>query len=1756
MDNNNGALSFDVLIRDSNIQQMLAKDEQRIKQFTDNVEQSSEGIVSSFGNIGKAVAGIGIGITLQSWVSDIISVRGEFQQLETAFTTMLGSAQKAQALMQQITDTAATTPFDLKGVAQSAKQLLAYGESADNVNDTLVRLGNIASGLSIPLNELTYLYGTTMVQGRLFTQDVRQFMGRGIPLVQELSKLLGKTTDEVNQMVTDGKIGFEEFQQVIQNLTNQGGMFYQLMEEQSKSLTGQISNLGDAFDGMLNKIGKETEGILGGGIQAATMLVENYDTCLSVLGRLVAVYGSYKVAVAAVAIAQRKSTNIAALDNMVAKARIGLFSSLGANMQAYVRNNQLMTASQQAYTAELQKCLTTEQQEQILRNLRIQTITQMLTAEQQLYVSRLRETEGTAAYLTQLEALLTTEQRVALSKKNITASSTAYSMAVTQAVNATQSQIAAELQAAKVEAANLKQKQLAMAQEYRNSLNKIEATRVQIALAQQEGNATAVAALKQQQYNQLQQHAVLVKNMKNAATAKEIATERVATLAKQQGAIASKQQAASDTMLATTKTLLGGAVKGLTAGMRSLWATMIANPFTAIITAATTLISIFTMFGSKTKEQTSIQGEFQNSMSETYGKLNTYFAILKNADANSKTYKDALGQINQLCSEHHIELLKENAAINEQVAAHDALVDSIERETAARLKAKYIEQAMQEVNDENAKSLKKLQEAAEDATYKTIQTVMETTPEGVTIAVAKAVDVASGSIQGANAALWEGVIAMANEHAAELGAVGSAGYKEQHDKLVAAISKSVQDATQASSREMEAFKPVLVEVIDEVIKTAQAGNGQIKLVESQVESMFASFGKSFEATEVSKKVDLITLSFAELDKQAKQAEEAIKNADGKQINITIGEQTFTDLATLQQYLNSINDALGKKTGDLNTENGINARIKELKALRAEAQLGSADWEKYDKQIIALEDKLPASHKAATSAAKKAEEEAKRAAEAQKQAGQKSVQIALEVEEKRIATIKDGYEQRKAELDLQHNQEIARINKEQAELEKLYAKSKTKMPAGVKQNFENLRTYENAGYEQKKTELAQQELDVRKNQYQQYYSWVAAYGKEVAGQQFAELINEGDTYEAWLQGKINNLKQLVDNGKPLTLEQGNLLVNMQQQLNDIHGLSSAMDAFNESMQTAKDNAHTTSDYIVELAAKKQELMQGKTDLVGEDRAKAIQQVDKEIASQTEALQSKLLEQYKTNAQMREDIEREYQQEITWLQQHGYTEQADIAEQARVKAISELKAQQVQSTDIWQQLFSNAEYLSGSAFEAIKDKLKELIESIEDSNIKDALLRQLDDLQRQTQGSKNPFRQLVNSIKEYNNAASGTTDKKQKLMGMFTDIAGACDMVKGSFDGIVDGLKQMGIAGDEETQEMLGNISEMIGGVSQLSKGITTGNPVDIISGGVSLITSAIRLFDSTSRRIKREMKQHQKQLAALQRMYTDVQWQVENAVGEDYYTKQYEAIENLKKQKREYEELARLEQSKKSKDRDDGKVQEYLNGASDAARQIKEIEKQITETLVQTSFKDLANDLSEVWADAFGKMEDSTEDFDKVFAQTITNAVKNSLKLKMIEPVVHEFTEAMADYMGVHNNSLAGFDFAKWKKLLQSAGERFTNGLEEFQEFFDVLNKDVSEAKDTLEGQVGTVTEETATKLASELTTMRIRQYEMIVIGQNIEAACVQATNSIRTCISYLNKIAYNTSYNRKLVDITKQLEQLNNKIETGSNTLRAKGITY
>lgn len=248
---------------------------------------------------------IGVGVSLAGLVRQIAATRGEFQQLEVAFTTLLQSKEKADALMSQMVDLAAKTPFDLKGVADGARQLLAYGFAAEDVTGTLTRLGNVAAGLGLPLERLTYLYGTTAVQGRLYARDMLQFTSSGIPVLQEMAKMYGKTTEEINEMVSAGKIGFEDVKKVIEGMTNEGGQFYNLMQEQSKTITGLISNLGDALDTMFNDIGKSQEGIISNVLQGTISLVENYQKVLDILVPLVATYGTYRAAIMLTVAAQR-----------------------------------------------------------------------------------------------------------------------------------------------------------------------------------------------------------------------------------------------------------------------------------------------------------------------------------------------------------------------------------------------------------------------------------------------------------------------------------------------------------------------------------------------------------------------------------------------------------------------------------------------------------------------------------------------------------------------------------------------------------------------------------------------------------------------------------------------------------------------------------------------------------------------------------------------------------------------------------------------------------------------------------------------------------------------------------------------------------------------------------------------------------------------------------------------------------------------------------------------------------------------------------------------------------------------------------------------------------------------------------------------------------------------------------------------------------------------------------------------------------
>lgn len=286
----------------------LAEIQTEMRRTAKVAEESGTGLDKFADKLGKLAASMGLAFGAKELVQNLVKIRGEFQQLDVAFRTMLGSAEKADALMSQLVRTAATTPFDLQGVAQGAKQLLAYGIAAEDVNDTLVRCGDVAAGLSIPLGDLVYLYGTTMTQGRMFTQDLRQFQGRGIPIAEELAKVLGTTTDKLGDMVTAGRVTSDVFQQAFNNMTSAGSRFGGLMDEQSKTITGQISNIEDAIDVMFNKVGQQSEGIINTTLSGISYVVEHYEQFGRMLLGLVATYGAYKTAVMTAAAAQGWAT--------------------------------------------------------------------------------------------------------------------------------------------------------------------------------------------------------------------------------------------------------------------------------------------------------------------------------------------------------------------------------------------------------------------------------------------------------------------------------------------------------------------------------------------------------------------------------------------------------------------------------------------------------------------------------------------------------------------------------------------------------------------------------------------------------------------------------------------------------------------------------------------------------------------------------------------------------------------------------------------------------------------------------------------------------------------------------------------------------------------------------------------------------------------------------------------------------------------------------------------------------------------------------------------------------------------------------------------------------------------------------------------------------------------------------------------------------------------------------------------------------
>jgi hypothetical protein len=237
-----------------------------------------------FRSMGSAL-GVGVGIaSVVGFGRAVIESLKNYEYFSASLRVLLkGDALAAKALESQLVALAKETPFNLTELQDATKQLLAYGFAAGDAVKNIKMLGDVASALKIPFQDIAYLYGTLKTQGRAFSKDIYQFTGRGIPIVKELAKQFKIADDEVMKFVEDGKVGFNDVEKAFQSMTTEGGMFFNMMDIQSQTVGGRLSMISDSWEHLKVNIGKSQTGIIASTVLWADTMLSKIT---SVIGRM------------------------------------------------------------------------------------------------------------------------------------------------------------------------------------------------------------------------------------------------------------------------------------------------------------------------------------------------------------------------------------------------------------------------------------------------------------------------------------------------------------------------------------------------------------------------------------------------------------------------------------------------------------------------------------------------------------------------------------------------------------------------------------------------------------------------------------------------------------------------------------------------------------------------------------------------------------------------------------------------------------------------------------------------------------------------------------------------------------------------------------------------------------------------------------------------------------------------------------------------------------------------------------------------------------------------------------------------------------------------------------------------------------------------------------------------------------------------------------------------------------------------------
>lgn len=655
------------------------------------------------------------GLGFEQLAGSIFNTRSQFQQLEISFNTMLGSADKSKQLMDELIQTAAHTPFDMSSITSGAKQLLAYGTEAKDVNKTLVQLGDIASGLNIPLGELVYLYGTTVSQGRMFTMDLRQFMGRGVPLAEELGKILHQNTTEVQESVSKGKVTSDIFKEAIANMTQAGGRFGGLMEQQSKTLEGQWSNIGDSIQQMFNEIGKKSEGVFSSGLSIISAMVENWQEVIKVIGVATVAVGSYRASLMAAA-SIRKAEEAQKADDMMKGIDAEIkrlqdlensnYKSLGKDKKQERVNKQQDLASIVGDTsvsddfvkarldaAEQEGVISAQMRSQLETKRELLQTQQQATAQSQIELDEeKRKTEELRQQKIESlkEDLKTTTEKIS----NLDDRDIELARQYTAALNDLQDAQDAFAEAQKLVEETADGVNLAFDAEG-NAVNALEA-KERLATAAKKVNTaqTNVSTIASQQRGaalireQLQERqATLQTQLNSVSQATNTTTKKASTLATAASTVKNAIHTASVKIMTTAELMLSNAVKSTTMALKGMWAAMLANPITGIITLVTTLASAVAMFGGEEEDISVDTKHFGDSAENTRAKVDGLLNVMRSSKEGTDAYNKAKEELIQTYEQFGIKCDVEKDNLTTLKGKHDEFVATLQLENAEREKA-------------------------------------------------------------------------------------------------------------------------------------------------------------------------------------------------------------------------------------------------------------------------------------------------------------------------------------------------------------------------------------------------------------------------------------------------------------------------------------------------------------------------------------------------------------------------------------------------------------------------------------------------------------------------------------------------------------------------------------------------------------------------------------------------------------------------------------------------------------------------------------------------------------------------------------------------------------------------------------------------------------------------------------------------------------------------------------------------------------